>query len=84
MFGGEPLLHFKEEVYPLLRSIQDFALEVGKKTYFNFITNGVCITDDTIPLFEKLNASFQITIDGYREKHNKIKRAVSFQNHTMW
>lgn len=75
VFGGEPLLHFKEEVYPLLRSIQDFALEVGKKTNFNFITNGVCITDDTIPLFEKLNASFQITIDGYREKHNKIKKS---------
>lgn len=75
MFGGEPLLYFKEEVYPLLKSIQDFALEIGKKTYFNFITNGVCITDDTIPLFEKLNASFQISIDGYREKHNKVKRS---------
>lgn len=77
MFGGEPLLYFKEEVYPLLKEIRDFALKKGKKTYFNFITNGVCITDDTIPLFEELNASFQISIDGYREKHNKIKRSRS-------
>lgn len=77
MFGGEPLLYFKEEVYPLLKEIRDFALKREKKTYFNFITNGVCITDDAIPLFEELNASFQISIDGYREKHNKIKRSRS-------
>ena len=75
MFGGEPLMYFKEEIYPLLKKIQDFALEIGKNVSFNFITNGICITDDTIPLFEELNASFQISIDGYRDKHNKVKRS---------
>lgn len=75
MFGGEPLMYFKEEVYPLLKEIQDIALNIGKKVHFIFITNGVCITNDTIPLFKELNASFQISIDGYREKHNKVKKS---------
>ena len=73
LFGGEPLMYFKEEVYPLLKDIQDYALKVRKNTFFNFITNGVCITEEVVPLFERLGASFQISIDGYRNKHNKVK-----------
>lgn len=80
LFGGEPLMYFKEEVYPLLKDIQEYALKVGKNTFFNFITNGVCITEEVVPLFERLGASFQISIDGYRNKHNKVKRNCSIPN----
>lgn len=77
MFGGEPLMYFKEEVFPLLKKIKDFATSIKKKVYFNFITNGVCIVEDTIPMFKELQASFQISIDGYREKHNKVKKSLA-------
>ena len=79
-FGGEPLLYFKEELYPLLEKIQEYALSIGKKSSFSFITNGICITKESIELFKKLNASFQISIDGYREKHNKVKKTKTIHN----
>ena len=73
MFGGEPLLYFKEELYPLLKRLKDVVEEHSKTTSFFFVTNAVCITEDTIPLFKDLNANFQISIDGYREKHDTVK-----------
>ncbi|MDR0537493.1 MAG: radical SAM protein [Tannerellaceae bacterium] len=74
LFGGEPLLYFREELYPLLRRIKDLAASRDKEASFFFVTNGVCITDEMIPLFAELNAGFQISIDGYREKHNAVKK----------
>lgn len=73
MYGGEPLLYFKEELYPLLLALKELAEGLGKRVSFFFITNAVCINEELIPLFNNLNASFQISIDGYREKHNKVK-----------
>lgn len=40
---------------------------------FFFVTNAVCITDELIPLFANLNAGFQISIDGNKERHDKVK-----------
>ncbi|MDB8998101.1 radical SAM protein [Parabacteroides distasonis] len=74
LFGGEPLLYFKEELYPLLKRIRDYAITVGKLVNFSFITNGVCIDESFIPMLRDLNAGFQISIDGYREKHNTVKK----------
>lgn len=73
MYGGEPLLYFKEELYPLLLALKELVEGLGKRVSFFFITNAVCIDEELIPLFNNLNASFQISIDGYREKHNKVK-----------
>lgn len=73
LFGGEPLLYFKEELYPLLSQIKEYVTELKKGISFFFVTNAVCITPDTIPLFNDLNASFQISIDGYKDRHDKIK-----------
>lgn len=74
LFGGEPLLYFKEELFPLLDRIKKYVEKINKDVTFFFVTNAVCITDDMLPLFKSLNAIFQISIDGYREKHNKVKR----------
>lgn len=73
LFGGEPLLYFKEELYPLLRKIKSYVEDLGKTVSFLFVTNAVCITDELIPLLSSLNARFQISIDGYKDKHDKIK-----------
>ncbi len=73
LFGGEPLLYFKTELYPLLKQIKLLAEKQDKRVSFFFVTNGVCITPDTLPLFAELNASFQISIDGYKDRHDQIK-----------
>lgn len=80
LFGGEPLLYFKEELYPLLKKMQDYAAIVGKSISFSFITNGVCIDESSIHMFKELKAGFQISIDGYREKHNTIKKAIGLEH----
>ena len=73
LFGGEPLLYFKSEVYPLLHEIKKCTEERQRTVSFFFVTNSVCILPDTYPLFQELHANFQISIDGYKEKHDKIK-----------
>lgn len=73
LFGGEPLLYFKEELYPLLQSMKEYIESIGKTISFFFVTNAVCITEELMPLFSSLNANFQISIDGYKDKHDKIK-----------
>lgn len=74
LFGGEPLLYFKDEVYPMLIKIRNFANIRKKEFVLNIITNAVCIDRDVIPLFASLNATFQISIDGYKEKHDSVKK----------
>lgn len=73
LFGGEPLLYFKEELYPLLSQIKQYVTARQKRVSFFFVTNAVCITPDTLPLFNDLNATFQISIDGYKDRHDQIK-----------
>lgn len=73
LFGGEPLLYFKDEVYPLLKKIKLFIEGLGKTVAFLCVTNGVCIVDELLPLFDELNMCFQISIDGYKDKHDKVK-----------
>lgn len=73
LFGGEPLLYFKEELYPLLNNIKKYVEQRQKGVSFFFVTNSVCITPDTYALFNTLNANFQISIDGFKDKHNSIK-----------
>ena len=73
LFGGEPLLYFKEELYPLLSKLKEVVEGMGKNANFFFVTNAVCITEEMIPLFNHLNAGFQISIDGCKEKHNQVK-----------
>ncbi|MDD2636656.1 MAG: radical SAM protein [Bacteroidales bacterium] len=74
LFGGEPLLYFQEELYPLLLKIKEVAQSINKLIYFSFITNGVLINEDFYPLFKNLKANFQISIDGYRDKHDTVKK----------
>ena len=74
LFGGEPLLYFEEELYPLLRKIKELAEYKKKHIEFSFITNATRINKNNIHLFADLKAKFQISIDGYRDKHNIIKK----------
>jgi uncharacterized protein len=72
-FGGEPLLDFNEIAYPLGMSLKAICDE--QKLPFNcfFITNSTLIDDAMIDKLAELNAGFQITLDGDRERHDKIR-----------
>lgn len=74
LFGGEPMLHFREDVYPLLREIQQ-TIELEERTVrFVCITNGICLTKENIQLMKGMDSNFQISIDGYKKKHDAIKK----------
>lgn len=73
-FGGEPLLYFYEVVYPLSK----FAKELCKKNNIPFVstitTNGYCLDENMIEKLDEIDLrGFQITLDGHRERHNKIR-----------
>ncbi|MDR1347176.1 MAG: radical SAM protein [Prevotellaceae bacterium] len=74
-FGGEPLIYFIKNVIPLI----DFAVQEAniydKKLSIGFTTNGYLINDRLINYFNKkqVKPHFQITLDGYHEKHDKVR-----------
>lgn len=80
LFGGEPLLYFKEEVYPLLLRIKEYAESIDKYITLSVTTNALCIDKTSVSLFAEFKTMFQISIDGYRKKHNSVKRAPNIQN----
>jgi len=80
-FGGEPLLHFKDIIYPLsLRLIQLTTLNNIKFTT-SFVTNGSLLSIDNIVKFDKINVKrLQITLDGNKDKHNSIRYSKKGEN----
>lgn len=76
-FGGEPLLYFNEVVYRISQYVKGLTEERNIQFSNSMTTNGYLINDDTI---EKLNEiklnTFQITLDGYREVHDKNRHPV--------
>lgn len=80
-FGGEPLLSFKNVVMPILGFASKECQERNIKLYSNFTTNGVLLNEETLQtlnsmVFEKL-PTFQITIDGNEEWHNRTRVGVN-------
>ena len=53
LFGGEPLLYFEEELFPLLMRMKEYVISIGKSVSFFFVTNAVCITEKNIPMFNE-------------------------------
>jgi len=73
-FGGEPLLYFDKVMMPILKFTYDLAQE--KKIAFSsgMTTNGLLINQNVIANCKKYGLNFfQITLDGNRERHNKVR-----------
>ncbi len=78
-FGGEPLLYYNETVRPLIDHIRRCRHE-GAPTYsIHFTTNGYLITESMLQhLCESDDSkSFQITLDGNRKEHDKVRFPAS-------
>ncbi len=74
-FGGEPLLYFNKNVTPLVDTLKKYSIIHNKAFEVSFTTNGFLINDDFINYFieNDIKPSFQITLDGYKEEHNKVR-----------
>lgn len=72
-FGGEPLLNFTEDAYPLAKKVQEIMGNNNLPFSTFFTTNGTLIDKGIINKLSEINPSFQITLDGCKERHDKIR-----------
>ena len=73
-FGGEPLLAYRKLI-EITRFSKDFCECHHTGFFSDMTTNSLLLTSERIKELGGLGVrSFQITIDGCREKHNQVKR----------
>ena len=73
-FGGEPLLYFDEVMYPLAKEIKQIWFENNMALSGMITTNGLLINKDRCEKFQEISLnSFQITLDGDEQTHNRIR-----------
>lgn len=72
-FGGEPLLYFNDIIYTLSLQLQGIMKDNDELPFTNSITtNGYLIEEDMLEKLDEIGLrSFQITLDGNEERHNK-------------
>lgn len=72
-FGGEPLLNFDKIAFPLISKMKELVENAGKIFSSVFITNASLITDNIITKLKLVNPHFQITLDGDKSHHDKVR-----------
>jgi uncharacterized protein len=73
-FGGEPLLYFDKVIVPLLSQISLMCINRNIDFSSHMTTNGLLINEKKLALCKRYGLnSFQITLDGSREQHNKVR-----------
>lgn len=72
-FGGEPLMYFKDIAKPLISFFDDICGKSDIKYTTHFTSNGFLLTDEIIAFLKDKNCTFQITLDGYKEYHDKVR-----------
>lgn len=73
-FGGEPLLYFDKVVKPLMTYVRNECDTRNILYAFSFTTNGYLINKDMLEWFSQFkDINFQITLDGSRELHDKVR-----------
>ncbi|NAW49924.1 radical SAM protein [Elizabethkingia argentiflava] len=73
-FGGEPLLYFDSTVAPILEYAYKLFTAHNISYQSVFTSNRLLINEKVIATCKKYNVtSFQITLDGHRDRHNKVR-----------
>lgn len=72
-FGGEPILRFDEVARKLIPEISTMCSSYNIKFKVHFTTNGALLRDDIISFLQNYATSFQITLDGGKNDHNKTR-----------
>lgn len=75
LFGGEPLLYFEKDVIPVLDQYISQCRLNNLAPTIHFTTNGYLVDQTFVDYFneKEVTPSFQITLDGYREKHDEVR-----------
>lgn len=87
-FGGEPLTDFNTIAYPLLVRIKKTVEDASKRFSCSFVTNASLMDDDVITKIADIKPHLQITLDGGRRHHDKIrmwkKGDAPTYDHIIW
>ncbi|SFU59948.1 uncharacterized protein SAMN04487886_107017 [Clostridium sp. DSM 8431] len=72
-YGGEPLVNFK-----LVKECVEYAKELYKdKIFFSITTNASLLTDEIIDFLVKEEFSVVVSLDGYKENHDRNRVNVA-------
>lgn len=71
-FGGEPFL-FPDIILNIISFAKDFCLRKSIGLIFDFTTNGTLISESILNAIREYPCLFQITLDGNKTKHNRVK-----------
>ncbi len=79
-FGGEPLMQFRRVIQPIVEYAMGECDTRNVRLGVSFTTNAVLLNEYMItwlkPINEKQPIGWQITLDGYREFHDKSRLTV--------
>jgi len=74
-FGGEPMIYFKEVIVPIAMHIKALTKKYNIPFLHHITTNGYLINKENIKTIDEISLnSFQITLDGNKSRHNKIRQ----------
>lgn len=80
-FGGEPFLYYDEVVLPIIQYLKQQCDDHVIKYEIFFTTNGYLLNENRIQKLYSLGVnSFQITLDGNRCFHNKVRYSYKGDN----
>ena len=69
-YGGEPLICF-DIIKNLARKITEVSVSYNAKCKMGMISNGYLLNKEVVDFLEEYNVSFQVTIDGLKDNHDK-------------
>lgn len=72
-FGGEPLMGFDNVVVPLIEALERICEGTEVRPSFHFTSNAGLINARMLEFFARHKAGFQITLDGHRPFHDKVR-----------
>lgn len=88
LFGGEPFISFNTIAYPLLKSLKEIIESAGKHFSVFFVTNASLINESIISKLNEIKPHLQITLDGNKQYHDKIRIHKDGDkptfDHTLW
>ncbi len=72
-FGGEPLIYFKDSAKRLIDYSANLCRVMNKDLSIQFTSNGSLISKSIIDYLAQFKCSFQVTLDGHAEDHDKTR-----------
>ena len=79
-FGGEPMLA-GSKVTKIINKVSDFCKSNNIFFSVHFTTNGTMLPKIVLESIRNITTNFQITIDGSKDQHNKVRGSKSFDSY---